>query len=128
MIALDTIVPVRIFTNDFAHKALRARALVMGFDVFVETTVLLKADWMLRTMCQRLRCDVASALRAVFGLPRVTVEAGDAVVCAMTWADEGMDIADALHPSLAADHEAFPTFDRALHSQGGARAVRMVSP
>lgn len=46
----------------------------------------------------------------------------------MTWADEGVDMADALHLALAADHDALATFDHALQRRGRARAVPTVTP
>ena len=128
MIALDTNILVRVVTNDTPDEALCARTLVTSHDVFVGTTVVLEADWVLRTVYRLPRRDVAAALRGFFGLPRVTVEARGAVLRALTWANEGMDIADALHLSLGADHDGFATFDRALQAQGRARAVTMVCP
>ena len=55
-----------------------------------------------------------AALRALAGLPGVTVEAPAQLSQALDWAAQGLDFADALHLASAAGCEAFFTFDRRL--------------
>ena len=49
MLAIDTNLIVRYLTGDHPKQSAKAKALIDGNDVFVCTTVLLEADWVLRT-------------------------------------------------------------------------------
>ena len=63
---------------------------------------------------------VIPALRALAGLPGVSVEDPALVAQALDWADGGMDLADALHLAASGGCEGFLTFDRRL-ARSGAR-------
>ena len=65
--------------------------------------------------------EVARALRGFAGLPRVTVESADAAAAALDWAEQGLELADALDLAAARGHEGLASFDRTL-----ARAARRV--
>jgi predicted nucleic acid-binding protein len=44
----------------------------------------------------------------------VTVESADAAAAALDWAEQGLDLSDALHLAAARGHEGLASFDRAL--------------
>lgn len=114
MLAVDTNLIVRYLTGDHPSQSARARTLIDGNDVFVCTTVLLETEWVLRSVFGYTAGELARALRAFAGLPRVTMEDAGLVSRALGWMDAGMDLADALHLARADGCEAFVSFDRRL--------------
>ena len=114
MRAIDTNVVVRYLTGDDPDQAARARALIGHEPVFVPRTVLLEAEWVLRAAYDIPATRIIPALRALAGLPGVTLEDPSLTAKAMGWAETGMDFADALHLAAAADCDGFLTFDKRL--------------
>ncbi|NKK65972.1 type II toxin-antitoxin system VapC family toxin [Rhizobium leguminosarum] len=112
MIAIDTNLIVRYLTGDHPEQSSRARGIVDGQPVFVAVTVVLEAEWVLRSAYGYGRSDVARALRAFGGLSTVTIEDPAIVAAAFDLAESGMDFADALHLTKSAHCEEFVTFDR----------------
>lgn len=112
MLAIDTNLLVRYLTGDDPKQSSRARALIDGNDIFVSATVLLESEWILRSVYGFTAHDVAAALTAFAGLPRVTTEDPDLIAKALDWALQGMDFADALHLARAKGCDAFVSFDR----------------
>jgi predicted nucleic acid-binding protein len=121
MLVVDTNVVVRHLTNDDAAQAARARRLIDRHDVLLPLTVLLEAEWVLRSVYGFPAAEVVRALRGFAGLKRVTVESADAAAAALDWAEQGLELADALHLAAARGREGLASFDRAL-----ARAARRV--
>ena len=111
MRAVDTNVVVRYLTGDQPEQAARARAVFRAGQVFVSTTVLLESDWVLRSAYGFTRAEVAAALRALAGVPGVTVENLVVPGEALDRTVRGMDFADALHLGAAARCESMLTFD-----------------
>jgi predicted nucleic acid-binding protein len=114
MLVVDTNVVVRYLINDDTAQAARARRLLAQHDVFVPLTVLLETEWVLRAVLGFAAAEVAGALRAFAGLPRVSVENPEAISTALVWAEQGLDFADALHLAAARGHDGFVSFDKAL--------------
>lgn len=114
MRAIDTNVVVRYLTGDDPEQTPRARSLIDGGPVFVPATVVLEAEWVLRSAYGFAPADVVRALRAFAGLPTVSVEDAGAVAQALDLAAGGMDFADALHLCRSSRCESFLTFDRRL--------------
>ena len=114
MIAIDTNVVVRYLVADDPEQFGRAAALIEGRPVFVCTTVILEVEQILRAVYGLDRSAILRALRGFAGLPTVTVEAPGLLICALDWADQGMEFADALHLASAEKCEAFASFDRDL--------------
>lgn len=102
MIAVDTNVVVRLLVNDDAAQARRARALFERERVFVSPTVLLEAQWVLRSAYGLASGQVLGHLRALLGLPGVTTDRPHAVADALDASENGLDFADALHMLLSA--------------------------
>lgn len=114
MLAIDTNVIVRYLTGDDPQQAARARAVIDKNEVFVSTTVLLEAEWVLRSAYRFRGTHVLEALRAFAGLPRVALEDEIRTARALDLAMTGIDFADALHLCHANECEAFVTFDERL--------------
>lgn len=112
--AIDTNVLVRFLTKDDPKQYVKARALIEGGDIFVATTVLLEAEWVLRSGYEYARIDIISALRSFGGLVGVKLENPLATAQALEWADAGMDFADALHLASSSQYGSFHTFDAKL--------------
>lgn len=114
MLAVDTNVVVRYLTRDDAHQAARAAALIDGEPVFIPTTVVLEAEWVLRTAYQFPKAHIYNGIRILVGQPTVTVEQPEALSRALAWAEQGVDFADALHLAASRHCVGFASFDRAL--------------
>jgi predicted nucleic-acid-binding protein len=126
MRAIDTNVLVRFLAGDEPSQSAKARALVEAGDVFVPLTVVLEAEWVLRSVYGHKGPRVAAALRAFAGLPGVSVEAPGRVATALDRAEAGMDFADALHLGAADGCEALLTFDRRFVKAARAMGVETV--
>ena len=105
VIAIDTNIIVRIVTDDDPRQTIRARRLLGEAQVFVATTVLLEAEWVLRKMYGVPPSDVPDVLEAFIALPGVHLEHPGRVVRALQAARAGQDLADAFHHAAAADHQ-----------------------
>ena len=127
MRAIDTNVFVRYLTGDHPTQSPRARVIIEGGAVFAPVTVVLEAEWVLRSAYEYRSVDVIDALRAFAGLPTVTVEDEALVAAALDLAGNGMDFADALHLCRSSHRESFVTFDRKLVKAARALSNAMVS-
>ena len=114
MLAIDTNLLIRYLTGDDPKQSATARALIDNNGVFVATTVLLEAEWVLRSVYGFAADEIATAFIAFAGLPRVTLEDPDLAAKALDWVLKGMDFADALQLAKAKNCEAFVSFDRRL--------------
>ena len=63
----------------------RARALIDSHEVLISTTVLLETEWVLRSAYGYPPPQVSEALRALAGLPRVTLEDPALAATAPDW-------------------------------------------
>jgi predicted nucleic acid-binding protein len=62
--------------------------------------------------------QIILALRALAGLPGVSVDDAALVAKALDWAEAGMDFADAIHLAAAAQCEGFLSFDKRFARSG----------
>jgi len=114
MLAVDTDVIVRLLAADHPEQSPRARGFIEANPVWIATTVLLEAEWVLRAVYRFAPTAVGAALRALAGLPTVTLEHPGRVATALGWLDAGLDFADALHLAAAGGQAGFVTFDARL--------------
>ena len=112
MLAIDTNVLVRFLTGDEPAQA--ARALIESQDIFFSATVLLEAEWALRSAYGLDKAEVIAALGRLAGLPRLSLDDPARISKALSRAGQGMDFADELHLATAATSEAFVTVDRRM--------------
>ena len=118
MRAVDTNIIVRYLTADDPAQAQKVRNLFGREPLFVARTVLLEVEWVLRGVYGMPAEQIIPALRALAGIPGVSVENAPLVAKAMDWAEAGMDFADALHLAAAGECEGFLTFDKRLSRTG----------
>jgi predicted nucleic-acid-binding protein len=114
MLAIDTNIVIRFLTRDHESLALKALEIVNNNEVFVPVTVILEAEWVLREAYELPRDEVIRELKRFCGLQRITVGSADAVERAFDYAEDGLDLADALHVAQATECEMFLTFDKPL--------------
>ena len=114
MIAIDTNVVIRLLVADSPDQTARAETLIRQNSVWVSTTVVLEAGWVLSSRYGFAPGQVVAALTSVAGVPGVTFERSEAIQRAFNAVRAGFDFADAIHLALASDQVAFATFDRDL--------------
>jgi predicted nucleic-acid-binding protein len=112
MLAIDANLVVRYLTGDHPRQSAKAKAVIDREEVFVGTTVMLEAEWVLRSAYGFDAKHVSKALRGFGGLSNVVLEDSGLVAFALDRMDDGMDFADALHLGRAASCDAFLTFDQ----------------
>lgn len=118
MLAVDTNIIVRYLVGDDPAQAEKARHLIGHEPIFIARSVMLEAEWVLRGVYELPAGQIIQSLRALAGLPDVTVEDASMVARAMDWADVGMDFADALHLAASAECSRFVTFDKRFARAG----------
>lgn len=111
MLAVDTNVIVRCIVADDPKQSARARTLVTTERIHVSKTVVLETSWVLRRSYGFTAHAVADALRSFFGLPNVELETPRQVDLALTWSEQGMDLADAIHLAASDRCDAMISFD-----------------
>jgi len=127
MIAVDTNVVIRLLVNDDEQQGAKARSLFDSDDVWIGSTVLLEAAWVLESVYGLPGAEIAESLSRLLGLPNVRVENPGAVASALAAARQGIELADALHLCRAPEDVEFATFDRALAKAGrGLRTIRLL--
>jgi predicted nucleic-acid-binding protein len=106
----------RVFLNSHAH----AIAAFESERIFLPKTVVLAAEWVLRYGYGLEREAIARSIRALAGLPNVTLENQTELANVLAWFEQGLDFADALHLASGLSAERFGTFDekRVKHAQG----------
>ena len=111
MIAIDTNMLVRALVLDNPAQVEVVRQLMAANTVFVSRTVLLEAEWVLRSRYKKPREQLLAFLVALLESENALVEEADTVSHALDWYAQGADFADALHLS-ACNGALFHTFDR----------------
>jgi len=114
MRAVDTNLIVRYITRDDPKQSAIAGRIVGSERIWIAKTVLLESEWVLRGVYGYATTEVLAALRALLGLPNVSIEDAEAVAAALAWAQNGLDFADALHAASSGPAERFVTFDTDL--------------
>lgn len=131
MQAIDTNLLVRLFVNDDAAQAGKARAL---FDrhadedsaLWIADIVLIELVWTLDRAYGRSRGEIVEALHALTGNATVRLESAPAVVQATVLFEQGpADFADCLLAAKAAQFgcESVRTFDRKMRGLPGVKLL-----
>lgn len=129
MIALDTNVVVRFLVNDDRAQGRRARDLIARGETFVGLTVLLEAEWVLRSAYGFPPAEIQRFFRALLGLPGMHTEDPGRLAQALDTYEKGLDFADALHLSFASTASSFATFDARLARRARRLGIaRVVAP
>ena len=77
-------------------------------------TVILETEWVLRYAYEIETSRIIEGLKRLLGLPNVSVEDSDTVTQAISWFEDGLDFAGALHLASSKRADKFVTFDRAF--------------
>jgi len=128
MIAFDTNLLVRALVMDNPEQVAVARRLMAEDTVFLSRTVLLEAEWVLRSRYNKSRSELLAFFRALLETENTVVETAEAIGHAVEWYAQGADFADALHLA-ACGSCVMHTFDRnfckAAREAGIAPAVQV---
>ncbi|MBU6270794.1 MAG: type II toxin-antitoxin system VapC family toxin [Betaproteobacteria bacterium] len=128
MRSLDTNVLARFFVDDpddpQAARQRPAAIAALSERAFVSITVLLELEWVLRGFYRLPATDISRVLRALAGIPHLSLEDRDTVLEAFDAFDKGLDLADALHATRSRSASAFVTFDRRLATRAGKLALQ----
>ena len=117
MIAVDTNLLVRILTNADPIQARRAAKILQSDDVFIPKTVILETQWVLHYGYAINKADIISGFQKLLGLPNVYPENSETVTQAISWYEQGLDFADALHLASSRGSDKFATFDVAFEKK-----------
>lgn len=111
MIAVDTNVVVRLLTQDDEGQYNKSLKLFQEQDIFIPDTVILETEWVLRFAYHFKPGEICTAFRNLLGLPNVQLTNGSLIAQVLTWHENGMDFADALHLAQSQNCSAMYTFD-----------------
>ena len=116
MIAVDTNVLVRMIIEDDEPQVRRVHALIRDQDrVLISWTVILELGWVLASGRYQLSRDrIAASVRTLLNIPNVEIAGREALLSALTWFEQGLDFADALHRASIEEGCEFATFDRSF--------------
>lgn len=128
MLAIDTNILLRYLVDDDHVQAAQARSLIDRNGIFVSSTVILEAEWVLRSGYGFRAAQCVEALERLAGLPNVTLDDPAAIAKALAWTREGLDFADALHLAKSEGCDALITFDRDLIRVAGRLGMKARAP
>ena len=131
MIALGTNVLVRFLVEDDAAQTKRARALIARAiadesGCFVSDVAMCELVWVLSSVYRIPKSEIVRHLGSLLRARHFAYRSADRLARALdAFADGGGDFADYVirEDSAAAGCDALATFDKALHSERGFRAV-----
>jgi predicted nucleic-acid-binding protein len=111
MIGLDTNVLIRLAIDDAPEQSRIAKRLLKNNVGFISKTVLLEAEWVLRSVYQIERSAISGFFSKLLESENAVIEDHEVVERALRWYSEGADFADALHLS-SCNAPALHTFDK----------------
>ncbi len=117
MMGLDTNILVRYYVEDDADEATARqhqsakRLMESGHPLMVSKTVLLEFEWVLRGYYGFDKTSILSALRHLLSLTQLTVEDRPTVEQALSHAQAGIDLADAMHYASYRECDSMASFD-----------------
>lgn len=115
MIALDTNVLARYLLADQPGQAGAAGKRIEDVEAefWIPVTVVLELAWVLRAK-KVPDAEITARLHQLSTLGNLRLQCSSAVFRALRWAEQGLDLADALHLALSDKASHFLTFDDAL--------------
>ncbi|MBX3568985.1 MAG: type II toxin-antitoxin system VapC family toxin [Rhizobiaceae bacterium] len=110
--AIDTNILIRAMVDEGIEENKVAFEVLSTQPLAISVTVLLEAEWVLRSKYKTSRGRVANLFAKLLGADNLDIEDYDAVAEALAAHSEGMDFADALHVFRSPPNcDAFLTFD-----------------
>lgn len=112
MITLDTNVLARFLLQDDPNQSPLTGYLLTNYRCYVPITVVLELAWVLKSK-RFSKQDIIAQILEVLRLPNVFPQYQSHAERALLWANDGMDIADAIHLMIAMQENQLPvtTFD-----------------
>jgi predicted nucleic-acid-binding protein len=125
VIAVDTNILVRYAVKDDPKQTVTALEFLKNNSCFILKTVVLELTWVLSSQdgYNLPRNVVVERLRHICGLPTITVDDAGTVAQAITWHEQGMDFADALHLASSTPCSEFATMDRKMTAKASRVAI-----
>ena len=127
MISVDTNVVLRLLVKDDPEQERAARLLFASGPIWIAKTVLLEAEWVMRSFYRLEHAEIRAAFLKLLGLNNVQVEDELSIVAALALAGQGIELADAIHLVNRPDGVEFFTFDRILIRRAKRAGVTRVS-
>ena len=127
MRSVDTNVVVRFLMADDEQQFERAKRVFEQDDVLILTSVLLETEWVLRSNFRLGRETIVQAFRQVAGADGVRIEDAPRLFRALELAEQGLDLADALHVAGSIGCADFVSFDRPLARRAAALGAMPVN-
>ncbi len=112
MISLDSSVLLRYVTKDHARLSPVALAILTNNACFISKAALMEMVFTLESVYRKNRDEIVTALRTLFGLTTVTIEAQSVTAHAITWYAQGMDFGDAMILASSGGADKVASFDR----------------
>ena len=114
---------VRALVADRPGQVAGVRKLIARNTIFISRTVLLEAEWVLRSRYRKTPAQLLAFFNTLLETDNTVVEDAEAVSHSLNWYGQGADFADALH--LAACNSAvMHTVDRIFCRAAGAAGIR----
>lgn len=125
MIAVDTNIIVRYAVKDDPKQTVTATEFLKNNKCCILKTVLLELAWVLSSQAgyNLSRSVVVERLRHICGLPTITVQDASNAAQAITWYEQGMDFADALHLASSTSCSGFATMDLRMTVKASGLAI-----
>lgn len=112
---LDTNVLVRAMVDDGSPQSSAAGAVLARGTVHIPLTVLVEAEWVLRSSFKLAPAEIAAHFVALLGLNHIIFEPRAVVLAAVrAFRDHGIDFADAAHLYGAGASTALVTYDESF--------------
>lgn len=112
MVTLDTNILARFLLQDDPHQSPLTGYLLSNYPCYIPITVIVELAWVLKSKKISKQAIITQIL-AVLRLPNVFPQYQSSTEQALLWANDGMDIADAIHLMIAMQENQLPvtTFD-----------------
>jgi predicted nucleic-acid-binding protein len=125
VIAVDTNILVRYAVKDDPKQTVTATDFLKNNSCFILKTVVLELTWVLSSQdgYDLPRNVVVERLRHICGLPTISVDDASTVAQAITWYEQGMDFADAMHLAPCTPCSGFATMDRKMTTKASRLAI-----
>ncbi|HZS56587.1 MAG TPA: type II toxin-antitoxin system VapC family toxin [Bryobacteraceae bacterium] len=114
MIAVDTNVLIRLLMQDEMKQGAAAKSLFASQPIWIARTVLLEANWVLRSLYGFSESAIVEAFTNLLGLPNVHTEDKPAMATAFAISAAGVELADAIHLTSRPPGAKFVSFDRSF--------------
>lgn len=113
MVTLDTNILARFLLQDDPNQSPLTGYLLSNYPCYIPITMVLELAWVLKSK-NFSKQDIITQILEVLRLPNAFPQYQSHAEQALLWANDGMDIADAIHLMIAMQENQLPvtTFDK----------------